>query len=423
MKKGFLYITILGLLSIFSCNEKVDDLIPMDQLAEDETPISRGFAISIELNDSQEKIADSLHEFSWKLFDQAYKMRNDLVYNNGHKNVLISPFSLLVDLSMLQNGLKGETLEELKNLLGISDFSVDDINKFIKIMVDGIIYADDQISFQSANSFWYNNSLSINPEFASVLSESYQAKLQAVDFSNPETTMLINKWCEDKTNGKINRIIDSTSPYQDFHLLNAIHYKGGWTKQFSKDETIIAPFHNADGSVSEVEMMSNPGISTYYSDMDKYSITRLIFRYGAFNMFMILPKAGYSIDDIISSIRPADLCRSETAIVDLSLPKFEIEYGTDKILNYMQSVDNSFKFRSPDTSIFTDHNTSIDLIIQKAYLGIDEEGSEVAAITDITNHIHGDTTKSAEMHLDRPFIYGIVETSTNMPLFIGYYGN
>ena len=147
MKKGFLYITILGLLFFFSCNEKVDDLIPMDQLAEDETPISRGFAISIELNDSQEKIADSLHEFSWKLFDQAYKMRNDLVYNNGHKNVLISPFSLLVDLSMLQNGLKGETLEELKNLLGISDFSVDDINKFIKIMVDGIIYADDQISF------------------------------------------------------------------------------------------------------------------------------------------------------------------------------------------------------------------------------------------------------------------------------------
>lgn len=416
-----LYYILVGLLVLTSCKDNND--INAGLFVEDDKPVSRNYSIPIELNDSQVQLADKLNEFSWKLFDQVYKARADMAEDNGHKNVLVSPFSLLVDLSMLQNGLKGETLEELKNLLGISDFSADEINKFIKIMVDGIIYADDQISFQSANSFWYNNSLSINPEFASVLSESYQAKLQAVDFSNPETTSLINKWCEDKTNGKINRIIDSTSPYQDFHLLNAIHYKGGWTKQFSKDKTIIAPFRNADGSVSEVEMMSNPGISTYYFDMDKYSITRLIFRYGAFNMFMILPKAGYSIDDIISSIRPSDLCRSETAIVDLSLPKFEIEYGTDKILNYMQSVDNSVNFRPSDTNIFTDHNTSIDLIIQKAYLGIDEEGSEVAAITDITNHIHGDTKKSAEMHLDRPFIYGIVETSTNMPLFIGYYGN
>jgi len=418
-----LYYILVGLLVLTSCKDNNDINVHPGLFVEDDKPVSRNYSIPIELNDSQVQLADKLNEFSWKLFDQVYKARADMAEDNGHKNVLVSPFSLLVDLSMLQNGLKGATLEHLKSLLGVKDYSVEDINEFFKVMTEGIDNADDQISFHNANSFWYNEGLTVSSVFSQKLSALYNAKLQPVDFSKPETTLLINRWCEENTNGKIKKIIEFTSPSQDFHMLNAIHYKGGWAKPFLKQNTSKAPFRNADGSVVDVDMMHNPGISTLYCEMDKYSIAQLSFRYGAFNFFMILPKEGYNVSDIIASITPDELRRGEKAIVDLTLPKFEIEYGTNKVMDCLRSIDKDFDFNPSDTNMFIDHDASISIIIQKAYLSIDEDGAEAAAITDITSHTHSDKPKYAEMHLDRPFIYGILETSTNMPLFIGYYGN
>ena len=426
MRKNLLFAAsaILLLTACFwSCGND-SEFAKQEQSVQEDMPVSRSYAIPIELDSSQEIIGKNMHVFSWKLFEQAYKMREDLAEANGHNNVLVSPFSLLVDLSMLQNGLKGETLEHIKGLLGVSAYSVDEINRFIKVMVEGIAEADDQISFQSANSFWHQDGLSVNPEFARVLADNYQAVVQTADFSNPETALLINRWCEENTNGKIRKIVDSTSPGQQYHLLNAIHFKGGWAKQFSKETTAKAPFHSANGSIIEVDMMNNPGIGAYYSEKDTYSFARLTFRYGAFDFFIVLPKEGYEVDDVLACINPDDISGTERAIVDLSLPKFEIEYGSDKMIDCLFGIDEALSFNPADTAIFTDHDAGVSMIIQKAYLAIDEEGAEAAAVTDITNHINGGNIPiHAEMHLDRPFVYGIVETSTNMPLFIGYYGN
>ena len=423
MKAKNLLLALAAILCVGGCsNDNYEEKLPEEQFIEDEAPVSRNYAIPIEMSNSQELISNRLHVFSWKLFGQAYKMREDLAEANGHKNVLISPLSLMVDLSMLQNGLKGETLKNLQEILGIEDCSVSEINSFMKVLTNGIKDADDQISFHCANSFWYNNGLLVNPVYENKLIEFYQAKIQQTDFYDQETASLINKWCEENTNGKIKKIIEATSPGQDFHLLNTIHFKGGWAKQFPKEMTAKAPFHNADGSITETEMM-NSSISTYYNEKDTYSIARLEFRYGAFNFFMILPKEGYDVNDILTSINPDDMDRAEKAIVDLSLPRLEIEYGSKKIMDCLLGIDNSFSFAPSDTDFFIDHDTNISQIIQKAYLSLYEEGSEVAAVTDITSHIHGDRLKNVTMHLDRPFIYGIVETSTNIPLFIGYYGN
>ena len=154
-----LYYILVGLLVLTSCKDNNDINVHPGLFVEDDKPVSRNYSIPIELNDSQVQLADKLNEFSWKLFDQVYKARADMAEDNGHKNVLVSPFSLLVDLSMLQNGLKGATLEHLKSLLGVKDYSVEDINEFFKVMTEGIDNADDQISFHNANSFWYNEGL------------------------------------------------------------------------------------------------------------------------------------------------------------------------------------------------------------------------------------------------------------------------
>ena len=420
MKTKTLLIGFVAALCVWSCSSK-DDVIDIDKPYEPkpEEPVTRHSYTPVQLNETQQAINAKLQEFSWKLFKEVYANRNE------GDNLMISPISLEVDLGMFINGLEGETLKEVLKTMGLENYTKEQINDFFQTMMKGIEKADEIVTFKSANSFWYTKNGEVNKDFASLLKNSYDAKTEAVDFSDPKTKDVINSWCAENTENRITKMIEETDPLDLFHLMNAVYFRARWEEEFSPSMTKKEPFYYADGKTEDVDMMFQNKIA-YYGESDAFQFTYLPFIDYSFSMLLFLPKEGVDLADAIPATFNFDSYKSlNGGNIDVSLwmPKFTTEYKENKLFPYMQDINPNLKFYVEDIKLFDDLEVPVLGAKQKTFIKIDEEGAEAAAITDIEGDGDFLVQEHVDFRLDRPFFYAIVESNTQCPLFIGYYGN
>lgn len=421
MKARILLVSMVTTLCMWSCSSKDDLAIDEPYEPQPEQPVTRHSYTPVQLNETQQAINAKLQEFSWKLFKEVYVNREE------GTNLMISPISLEVDLGMFINGLEGETLKEVLKTMGLENYTKEQINDFFKTMMTGIEKADEAAIFKSANAFWYNQNKKANTDFLSIIKEKYDAKAEAVDFGDSRTVNVINNWCSEQTNGRIDKMLELTLPDELFHLMNAVYFKSRWAAVFSKEATKIQPFHYADGQTADIALM-HTNYKTFYVETDEYQLATKPFIDGAFQLVMILPKEGVdaakAIPETLNFEQYANM-GSKSVNLELFLPKFTSEYTEVKLFNYMANINPTLKFLQDDMSFLEDINEDTGLAaIQKTFFLVDEEGAEAAAVTDIM-HVGAAPIQieNAYMRLDRPFFYAIVESNTQCPLFIGYYGN
>ena len=133
-----------------------------------------------------------------------------------------------------------------------------------------------------------------------------------------------------------------------------------------------------------------------------------------------------ALDCMLSATAEVYPGKTEAKEVDLYVPKFTSEYTENKLFAYMENINPSFSFKVEDLKFFDDpvNDNSMVSALQKTFILVDETGAEAAAVTNINlNGASGIKLETVEMRLDRPFIYAIIESNTQCPLFIGYYGN
>lgn len=420
MKTKTLLIGFVAALCVWSCSSK-DDVIDIAKPYEPkpEEPVTRHSYTPVQLNETQQAINAKLQEFSWKLFKEVYANRNE------GDNLMISPISLEVDLGMFINGLEGETLKEVLKTMGLENYTKEQINDFFQTMMKGIEKADEIVTFKSANSFWYTKNGEVNKDFASLLKNSYDAKTEAVDFSDPKTKDVINSWCAENTENRITKMIEETDPLDLFHLMNAVYFRARWEEEFSPSMTKKEPFYFADGKTEDVDMMFQNKIA-YYGESDALQFTYLPFIDYSFSMLLFQPKEGVDLADAIPATFNVDSYKSlNGGNIDVSLwmPKFTTEYKENKLFPYMQNINPNLKFNVDDIKLFNDLEVPVLDAKQKTFIKIDEEGAEAAAVTDLKGLTEFLVPEHVDIRLDRPFFYAIVETNTQCPLFIGYYGN
>ena len=310
MKTKSILCSLLTALTLWSCGDKDDkeilepvridlpicELTPAPPTSGEPVVATRHSYKPIELEGGQKKMNASLQEFSWKLFKEVYANREPST------NLMISPISLAIDLGMFLNGVTGTTQQELLKTIGFYDYSMEQVNAFLQTMQTGIENADEAAIFKSANSFWYNQHYKANEAFLTAIKTHYEAEAKAVDFSNPQTAKDINDWCADKTNGRISKLLESTSEDDVFHLLNAVYFKASWVDPFEKEETQPQPFHYANGQSADVDMM-HLNFETSYAEGEKFEIGVKPFVDYAFQFYFILPKEGYSMQEIIPDVQ------------------------------------------------------------------------------------------------------------------------
>jgi serpin B len=380
----------------------------------------------IVLTEMEQTIAAGNNAFAFEL------LRTATADAAANDNLLLSPLSLTLALTMLDNGADGVTHEEIRTALGYGIASRDDVNGYFRKMVDALTEADNYAVFESANSIWIADNLPVYDNFKTVNREAFDAEALAFDPTDPEGTLKrINEWCAEKTHNLIPRLLDNADPATVTYLINALYFKASWRWPFDRQITAEATFRNADGTTSKQPMMQQTFNNLNYVSTEAFEAVELPYGNGSFGLTLLLPSEDRTVASVVDALDAVtwNNCRSQlySTPVDIRLPRFKTEY-TRKLnsdlealgITTMFSADASFPFISPN-ALF------VSLVLQKTFLSIDEEGSEAAAATAINMQAsHPDTEHPAQprvLEFNRPFIYLITERSTGSIIFVGITNN
>ena len=346
------------------------------------------------------------------------------------ENTIVSPQSLYFALGMTINGANGDTQQELINTLCKGS----DLQEF-NDNISALINQTDTKTCNIANSIWLRDvqDLSLNSEFKKSSEEYFKSEIYTKKFDG-KFVDTVNKWVSKNTDGMIDTILNEV-PSEDtmMYLINAICFDAKWNDKY--DDVQInenGKFTNSKGDIQDVVML-NSTEDTYLCD--EQSTGFLKYYLGGKYAFMgILPNEDVSINDYMESLTGdsfINLYRSKisgnSVNVKVTIPEFKCtsEYLLNDTLKDM-GISSAFDEFSADFSNMIDSNTHklyMGKVIQKAYIQVDRNGTKASAITSISMNDATAMLETYQVYLDRPFIYAIMDTDTELPIFMGVVNN
>src|SRR6202048_4091329 len=195
-------------------------------------------------------------------------------------NVVLSPVSAALNLSMALNGADGQTRQEMLAALSLSGSELGAINTANAQLIKVIRTPAKSITLSVADSLWVDSRrATLRTDYVKQTQSWYDAEMTDLDFSNPDAANRINSWVSKETQGRISKVIDRIDPADVALLLNAVYFKGQWTHQFDKAQTQQRDFPLAGGSVKQVPRMAQSGRFGYFETPQMQAI-RLPFGTG-----------------------------------------------------------------------------------------------------------------------------------------------
>lgn len=349
-------------------------------------------------------------------------------------NVVLSPVSAALNLSMVLNGAEGQTKQEMLAALSLSATEISAINAANAQLIKTIRTPANSITLSVADSLWVNNRrATLLPDYSKRMQTSYEAEMADLDFSNRGAAQRINSWASKETQGKVPRVIDRIDPAELVLLLNAVYFKGQWTHKFDKAKTQQSDFTLASGSTKHVSRMAQSGRFDYF-EMPQMQAIRLPFGEGDLVMEVLLPAKTSSLGALEAQLTPERWENWQAQYAQRSgtieLPHFELESnyrlnGPLQALGMRRAFDpNGAELAGMFASALGQPHpgrVSISSVLQSTYWKVDEEGSEAAAVT--TTQIRATAVARPEqpfrMVVDRPFFCTIEDQRSGALLFVG----
>ncbi len=349
----------------------------------------------------------------------------------SEKNLVFSPLSLSVALSMAYAGAAGDTAAEMKTVLR-DPFGNDTYYRAMnQLLLDlrsrnrAAVSAEDPRSIELAmvDAVWLQQGLNIRAPFLDVLSSQYDAGVHLADFkANPEgERVTINNFASDATKGQINDLLppDAINELTRFVLLNATYLKASWEDPCPTERTAGGNFRLTPQSTVTVPMMHQGPVVRDYFAGPNFKAVAVPYVGGDLKMLIVLPAEGQlqAVRDSMDDAWFRNL-RFEDTGVYLNLPKFRISWGPEEFKQALAAMGmpRAFDENQADFSnITTDQKLNITHVLQKAFVGIDEYGTEAAAASGVTG---GGLGEVVNVTVDHPFLFAIVD-KTGAVLFAG----
>ena len=370
----------------------------------------------VEITALEKSVTEGENSFALKLFPALSEAERG-------KNVLISPFSISTALSMTYNGARGATQTAMAEVLCYPDISREDVNRAYKNLTDYLKTADDEVILNIANSVWIDDMYE-QPEadFIDVNRDYYDADVRSMNFQDPATVDTINRWVRNKTEDKIESIIDAIPANTAMYLINALYFKAAWTWEFDPEETEPGVFYNYDGSTDTVDMMSQRTALAFYEN-DSLKAVDLPYGDGTYSMTLIMPAYGDDIDDLIAGMNLSGweswmaAFPEEKDTVEVYLPRFTLEYKV-RLKNVLSALgmDIAFTDAADFTGIYSGGGVWINDVYHKTAIEVTEEGTEAAAATAVEMAYE---SVQPYISLNRPFLFVIREKETGSIFFMG----
>lgn len=343
-------------------------------------------------------------------------------------NVFFSPYSLHTAFAMAYEGARGKTAEEIASVFALPAKTAD-LRKSLAGLGKDLAAAAKGAEFAQANSFWAQDGYKFLPAYLKALRKDYAAEARNVNFKTgaEEARRSINTWTEERTKGKIKDLFKegALTPLTRLVLVNAVYFKGKWQQPFKKELTAEADFTRSDGQKVKARMMGFSGAKDLeYGEVGDFQLLRLPYQ-GGLSMLVALPKKDKSLAEAGKNIDAAALDGMRKALtrqqVKVFLPRFTFSSdfelnGTLSGLGMPEAFTDAADFSGMDGT----KKLSIQRAVHKAFVEVNEEGTEAAAATGIAMTLKGMPSFDFQVfRADRPFLFFIEEPKTGLLLFMG----
>jgi len=342
-----------------------------------------------------------------------------------NKNIIISPASASITIAMTYSGGSRDTRASIADTLGFGTMTEKDILQSHAILLRELQKGDSDVTLTTANALWLKEGLRFKKDFVQDATGHFGAKTAVLDFGDPKSPEVINKWAQKATKGKIEKIVEKISGDIYLYVTNAVYFKGGWKYPFEKEKTQISPFHLSNGLVTDTQMMYRKGPYPYLQGAGFQAIS-LPYGEGRFRMIIFLPADHNGLAQFIKRFTPENFytwtSEMNTQRVQIGLPRFELENGVD-LAPSLRSLGLDLAFEGENGGFEgiteTAERIYISSAIQKTYIEVNEEGTEAAAVTKIGIGPTSVNPDEFQMIVDRPFLFAIHEEKTDTLLFLG----
>jgi serpin B len=370
------------------------------------------------------EIVEGGNQFAFDLYQQ---LRSE----DG--NLFFSPSSISMALAMTYAGAAGETEAEMAKTLHF-EMPKDQVHDEMRALQNYWTTPDKQtgIRLNLANRLWGQESYEFLPEFLTVTREKYGAELARLNFGQPgDARQTINGWVEDQTEEKIIDLIPVGVLSADTKLVltNAVYFHGNWSEPFKKSRTKEEDFHLTASDSSNVPLMHRSD-EFRYSAVDDLQILELPYGDGSLSMIVLLPKKIDGLADLEAKLTFQNLQRWLKSVrhedeVKVYLPKFKTtsDFQMADTLKAM-GMESAFNVDKADFSGMTGgRDLYISAVIHKAFVDVNEEGTEAAAATGIimepTSAPFEEPKEPPVFRADHPFVFMIRDNRNDAILFLG----
>lgn len=384
-------------------------------------------AATIQMTAKQKAMVEKSNDFSFNLFREVYRQHQ--TESQGQKSMFFSPMGATFMMGMMAEGAEGETQREILKTMCLDKATAREVSQMCEVLIDDVPEADRQVTLKIANAIYTKKGYNLKKEFKECMDEYYDADIRSLDFSKTESLNAINNWAKDKTNGKIQKIIDRLSPDAVAYILNSIYFNAKWTNQFDREDTKTETFMTESGEARQTEMMNNNAIVACAAN-DVMSMVCLPYGSGTvWNMYVLLPNEGKTVVDVLGSLNTEswmNVCKGlKNMLLNLKMPK----YSTDNIIDMKTALaaigmTKAFSPNAEFGKITDSKNMYISSIAQRAQINVTEEGTEMVAVStgDLLSLGGGaDIFGNGEFFANRPFVYIVAENNTGAIFFAGVY--
>ncbi len=338
--------------------------------------------------------------------------------DNSDENAILSPLSVMMVLTMLENGAEEKSLLEMEEVFGLTREKANEfLGKYLSSLPKGDL-------IKIANSIWIKDDYEVKETFIEKNRVTFSAECFEKPFDST-TKDEINKWIENNTDKMIKNMLDKIPEEAVMYLVNTILFDGKWVEEYKKDRLVKREFTTAFGEKKQTDtMLLEP--EKYFEYKEALGFTR-DYKGERYTFVAILPKEGQLLTDYLASVDFSELAEKiknqEGRGAVATLPTFT--YESKATLNDMlkdMGMKTVFDAYDPEknlTGISDDPGLYVSRVIHAAKIELTNEGTKAAGATIVENKSESAVMPNAEIILNRPFIYMIYDTVTEIPVFVG----
>lgn len=360
-----------------------------------------------------ETVADANNAFAIDFYKQ--------VSSDG--NVFFSPTSIYMAFSMLYEGARDDTAQQMQHVFG---FEPDKTmrHEAVADALSSLNRDDPHATLEMANSLWFDKRFTPYDSYLDVARNTYFADVEALDFDDVQAAGRINDWADEKTHGKITKVLEEIDSDTVAILLNAIYFKGTWVTQFPTEDTRESEFWTGTQSIN-TDFMNVLGTFNYVA-RDGVQVLKLPYKGDRLSMLAVLPSDRDGIEQLEERLSAQlvrewqrDMAKTE---VKVAIPKFEMKTSYNLIHSLKTlGMPDVFDKHTANLSGMADvsaQNLYVAGATQDAYVNVNEEGTEAAAVTAITVSTEEESSPPSFI-ADHPFIFIIQDDESGAILFMG----